>query len=333
MAYQYEKDVVRARVILPFKIQDFQNEIKVLTYDNKIEILFPLNDYSIKNKSKNIPATASTNSVTSTLTKTNNLNEEYFQKLLKEDHEKNNNNNSVNKNDNTFHFAVDGEKEKEKEKDKEKENKNDDSVNIKLSANEKNKIKNDTFNLINNNNNNNSNNNNSNKRFDFSNQNLYIVKFIFFMLLVLGLFYVLVYFFKKTVLGRGKLGFLKDTAIVTVLSNNYIAPKRSLITVKVHNQIFLLSNSEQGIHFLSEINDTTGLIKKSEQYITGTNFDSNVSNAEKDALLNKKVKLKNVDTAMMEDMDIEELDNNINVNSIKTNKDRISFSDQLKKKI
>lgn len=368
MAYQYEKDVVRARVILPFKIQDYQNEIKVLTYDNKIEVLFPLNDYVVKNHPKNTDHSIVKNEVRAEgrpelkneKVINNKFNEEYLRKLLKEDQD-----DLTDKNDN----------------DKNDRNDKNDSINIKLSANEKkastssisgaiatsataatttlststsgNAENAENTNIKKENNttkikaiSNSHTTNIDNNKFDFSNQNLYIIKFIFFMFLVLGLFYVLVYFFKKTVLGKGKLGFLNDTPVVTVLSNNYIAPKRSLITVKVHNQIFLLSNSEQGIHFLAEIKDTTGLIKQGERYVTGSNFDSSIDNAENDSELNDKVKLKNLNlSAITTDADhsmtnkekrqqqIEEDMIVQNIINSKGNKERISFSEQLKKKI
>src|SRR5690606_21008552 len=60
----------------------------------------------------------------------------------------------------------------------------------------------------------------------------------------------------------------------------FVAPKRSIMVVKAHNQIFLVANSESGITFLSEMTDSTGLIKEGEKQVTGTNFDLNLGAAE-----------------------------------------------------
>jgi flagellar biogenesis protein FliO len=145
-----------------------------------------------------------------------------------------------------------------------------------------------------------------------------MIKFIFFTGLVLGIFYGLVYFMKRTVLSKGKLGFLGNANSITVLAQNYIAPKRSLMMVKVHNQVFLLSNCENGINFLSEISDTPGLIKQTVKSITGKNFDTNVGIAEGDEHLEEKVTLK-------EDIHFSK---SLEEPSFKT-----KFAEQLKKKV
>jgi len=108
----------------------------------------------------------------------------------------------------------------------------------------------------------------------------YAVKFTVFLALVLGLFYGAVQLLKKGVFNRGKLGFLNNSQMIQVLSTTFVAPKRSIMVVKAHNQIFLVANSESGITFLSEMTDTTGLIKEGEKLVTGTNFDLNLGAAE-----------------------------------------------------
>lgn len=108
----------------------------------------------------------------------------------------------------------------------------------------------------------------------------YAVKFAVFLAMVLGLFYGVVQLLKKGVFSRGKLGFLNNSQMIQVLSTTYVAPKRSLMVVKAHNQIFLVSNSENGLQFLSEMTDTTGLIKEGEKFVTGSNFDLNLGSAE-----------------------------------------------------
>lgn len=152
----------------------------------------------------------------------------------------------------------------------------------------------------------------------------YAVKFMVFLAMVLGLFYGVVQLLKKGVFNRGKLGFLNNTQMIQVLSTTYIAPKRSLMVVKAHKQIFLVSNSESGIQFLSEMTDTTGLIKEGEKQVTGTNFDLNLGSAEittTDSAFKIKENI-NESTPVPEEKGIAAL----------TAKDIVKFSDELKKK-
>ncbi len=152
----------------------------------------------------------------------------------------------------------------------------------------------------------------------------YAVKFMVFLAMVLGLFYGVVQLLKKGVFNRGKLGFLNNTQMIQVLSTTYIAPKRSLMVVKAHKQIFLVSNSESGIQFLSEMTDTTGLIKEGEKQVTGTNFDLNLGTAEittTDSAFKIKENI-NESTPVPEEKGIAAL----------TAKDIVKFSDELKKK-
>jgi len=152
----------------------------------------------------------------------------------------------------------------------------------------------------------------------------YIVKFSIFLALVLWLFYGVVQLLKKGVFNRGKLGFLNNTQMIQVLSTTYVAPKRSLMIVKAHKQIFLVANSESGIQFLSEMTDTAGLIKEGEKQVTGTNFEINLVSAENTAEA-PELKLKeniNESTPVPETKSITNL----------TAKEIVKFSDELKKK-
>lgn len=152
----------------------------------------------------------------------------------------------------------------------------------------------------------------------------YAAKFSVFLAMVLGLFYGVVQLLKKGVFSRGKLGFLNNSQMIQVLSTTYVAPKRSLMVVKAHNQIFLVSNSENGIQFLSEMTDTTGLIKEGEKIVTGTNFDLNLGAAETTTTENTfKIKEDiNESTPIPEPKGIQAL----------SAKDIVKFSDELKKK-
>lgn len=159
---------------------------------------------------------------------------------------------------------------------------------------------------------------NRNDNFSFAG---YAAKFAGFLALVLGLFYGVVQILKKGVFNRGKLGFLNNSQMIQVLSTTYVSPKRSLMVVKVHNQIFLIANSESGITFLSEMTDTTGLIKEGEKQVTGTNFDENLGTAE---MTEAPIKLKeniNVSTPVPEK----------GIAGMSA-KDIVKFSDELKKK-
>ena len=85
--------------------------------------------------------------------------------------------------------------------------------------------------------------------------------------------------------------------------------------VKVHKQVLLLSNSERGVEFLTEISDLSGIMKEGEKNITGNNFDTNLDKAEIEKNLDQKVSLKDK--------------NNLNTSK----NEKVKFSDQIKNKI
>jgi flagellar biogenesis protein FliO len=154
----------------------------------------------------------------------------------------------------------------------------------------------------------------------------YAAKFTIFLAVVLGLFYGVVQLLKKGVFSRGKLGFLNNTKMIEVLSTTYIAPKRSLMIVKAHKQIFLVANSETGFTFLSEMTDTSGLMKEGEKFVTGSNFDMNLGSAEKTEESEMLIKLKE---NIMESSPVNE---ERGLSKIAIAKDIVKFSDELKKK-
>ncbi|TDJ08890.1 MAG: hypothetical protein E2O68_01225 [Deltaproteobacteria bacterium] len=125
----------------------------------------------------------------------------------------------------------------------------------------------------------------------------YIGKFGAFLLVVLLVFFAVVALFKKGIAKKGKLGFLNNMKPVEVLSTTYIGPKKSLLLVKAHNQILLLGSSETGINFLSEVEDSTELLKKGEVHISGKNFDTTL---EKVDGADKTFKLKEDDESSLE---------------------------------
>jgi flagellar biogenesis protein FliO len=160
----------------------------------------------------------------------------------------------------------------------------------------------------------------------------YVGKFVAFLGVVLLLFWGVVQLMKKGVLGKGKLGFLNSANLVEVLSTTHIAPKRSLMLIKAHKQVFLIGQSESGMQFLSEINDTTGLFKQGEKAVTGTNFDSTLEKMDQDPKTEKRVKFKKMieesDKANANEVALDNL-----VNSIDESEERVTFSDQLKKRV
>ncbi|WP_044557220.1 flagellar biosynthetic protein FliO [Halobacteriovorax marinus] len=107
----------------------------------------------------------------------------------------------------------------------------------------------------------------------------YIGKFVAFLGVVLLLFYGVVAMMKKGVLKKGKLGFLNSTKVIEVINTTYVGPKRSLMLVKAHKQVFLVANTEKGMEFLSEVNDISGLLKDGEKSLSGNNFDSDLGSA------------------------------------------------------
>jgi flagellar biogenesis protein FliO len=170
----------------------------------------------------------------------------------------------------------------------------------------------------------------------------YIGKFVAFLSLMLLGFYGVLTLFKKGVIKKGRLGFLNSTKLVEVLSTTHIAPKRNLMMVKAHKQVFLIATSETGIQLISEIQDVAGLIKTGEAEIAGNNFDTNLYQATK---VEKEFKIKEVNNDYA---DYDSLDDMLNDSSTiipekSTNaakaiekrpvKDQVKLSEQIKSKI
>ncbi len=153
----------------------------------------------------------------------------------------------------------------------------------------------------------------------------YAAKFTIFLALVLGLFYGVVQVLKRGVFNKGKLGFLNNGKMIEVISTTYVAPKKSLMIVKAHKQLFLVANSETGLQFLAEMKDTTGIIKEGEKSITGTNFDLNMLNAE----ANDETSTITLKENIMESTPVRE---ETALSRIAKATDVVKFSEELKKK-
>ena len=115
--------------------------------------------------------------------------------------------------------------------------------------------------------------------------------------------------------------------MIQVLSTTYVSPKRSLMIVKAHKQIFLVANSESGLEFLSEMKDTSGLIKEGEKLVTGSNFDLNFATADSNTNIeDTNIKLKeNI-------LESTPVNDEKGISKLAVAKDIVKFSDELKKK-
>jgi len=149
-------------------------------------------------------------------------------------------------------------------------------------------------------------------------------KFVAFLGLVLLLFYGVITLLKKGFINKGKLGFLNNADQVSVISTTHIAPKKSLMLIKAHNQVFLISNTDQGIHAISEIKDAAGLLKEGEKTISGHNFDTNLGLAQANPTNDKKIKIKE---------DITQSNKVSSLSSYENVEEKVKFSDTLKKKV
>lgn len=153
----------------------------------------------------------------------------------------------------------------------------------------------------------------------------YALKFTVFLAMVLGLFYGVVQILKKGVFNRGKLGFLNNHQMIEVLSTTYVSPKKSLMIVKAHKQLFLVANSENGLQFLSEMKDTSGIIKAGEKAVTGANFDMNLA----DLAANAEAPGFTIKEDIMQSTPVPEEQG---LAKIAKARDIVKFSDELKKK-
>lgn len=153
----------------------------------------------------------------------------------------------------------------------------------------------------------------------------YAVKFTVFLALVLGIFYGIVQLMKKGLFNKGKMGFLNNHQMIEVLSTTYVSPKKCLMVVKAHKQLFLVANSENGLQFLSEMKDTSGIIKEGEKLVTGTNFDTNLESLNSsEAAPSFTLKEDITQSTPVEEKS--------GLASIAKAKDIVKFSDELKKK-
>jgi flagellar biogenesis protein FliO len=169
----------------------------------------------------------------------------------------------------------------------------------------------------------------------------YAMKFVAFMGIILLFFYGAVRLLKRGMGAKSKLSFLGSTKQIEVLNTTYVGPKKSLLMIKAHKQIFLVSNTDAGMQLISEIKDPAGLIKEDVKDLSGTNFDTNLGHATDDSGIAEKVKLKTDQNSESVENNVESLTNFLqhkNGNQSKSTrkskkKESVKFSDQLKEKV
>lgn len=108
----------------------------------------------------------------------------------------------------------------------------------------------------------------------------YLLRIFLVLTFIVGVILLLAKASKKIMIGKNKLGFLNNSKVVEILNTTYIAPKRQLLLVKVHDQVMLIANSEAGMSFISEIKDLSNILKNAEVEVAGSNFDTNMNGRE-----------------------------------------------------
>ncbi len=291
MAYQFDKDLVRVRANLPYDLKGKENKVSVVLGEKSISLYFP--KFDVKTNGQKVASAVKhvEQEAPAHNVKGDAYDESYLSKLLKDKEAK------AAKTANTISQVESGLNNERNKSQTEIV----DQVKTKASA----LAKND---------------------FNFSS---YIFKFIgFFALLVAGL-YGAFNFFKKGMLKKSGLGFFTSAKMVEVLSTTYLGPKRSILVVRAHKQVFLVAQSEKGMDFLTEIKDTAAFIKEGEKEVIGSNFDTNL---EKASSIDKDFKLKEMIQATEKKNEVRP-EYNAAAEVTRTQKDKVSLSKQIKSKV
>jgi flagellar biosynthetic protein FliO len=248
MAYQYNKQLVRVRAMLPYSLKYHSGDVAIKVKKGRVEVTFPRTNATAANSKK----------------EASQYDESYLAGLLKDklDHKRQ----GSDENAALDHPSLNLNRGP--------------AVTAKQSVKMSDEVKVAQFGL---------NKAGSAKSGSQSFLLEYVAKFVVFLVVVLGIFYGVMHLFKKGVLKRGNFSFLDNSKLVTVMNTTYLGPKRSLMLVKVNQQIFLLGSSESGINMISEIDSPSALLKEGEQVLSGSNFDNVYDRAE---ITDKSVKLK-----------------------------------------
>lgn len=111
--------------------------------------------------------------------------------------------------------------------------------------------------------------------------NEYLVRYISIVFLFIGGFWLLLNLFRKGVMKKGKLNFLRNTGQIEQVSSMYISPKRSLHLIKSAGQMFLIGSTDQNISLISEIQSQGLILKEAEKILTGDNFETELESQKK----------------------------------------------------
>jgi flagellar biogenesis protein FliO len=122
-----------------------------------------------------------------------------------------------------------------------------------------------------------------------------LLKFSGILGIVILLFLVCIKFFKVVVQKKGKMNFFKNPNIIQVIEQNHIGPKKSIMLLKVHDQLILVSNTDSGVHFISEVSDPEQALNIAIKNADNQNFDHKVeNNIVSEQNLESKIKLKDL---------------------------------------
>lgn len=250
-AYQFDSETVRIRAVLPYSVENKTEQVSLTIKDNSIELFFPKKTLAAKPKPvKRVVRKAKPKRVNRAVAKKAEKNLEYDEKYLD--------------------YLLDQKKANKAEEMKKEIAKVEKEVLSDLGGEIKDEVTTEAAAPL-----------FDSKGGDKVNKKQfsvmsYIAKYIAFLGVILLGIYGIVRLMKKGVIKKGKLGFLNNTDIITVLSTTYIAPKKSLMLVKVHDRVLLLGNSDAGLSFLTEVEDSTGLMKDGERKVSGANFDTTI---------------------------------------------------------
>lgn len=301
MAYQFDKQTTRVRAIMPHEIKVSPDDIRMvlgkkrivfnIPKDRALSAASPQGRYPAIDRTEKEKVVAQNQVKKESQKEASSYDESYLTKLLKEKDEELEKSLAIGKGNDVLKEGLDTEKPSVKE----------DQVKSVLAAPEKSE----------------SGSAKGSSNFSFM---TYIGKYVAFLALVVLLFYGVMSLMRKGVLKKGKLGFLNSTKVVEVLNTTYIGPKRSLLLVKAHDQVFLVGSSEKGINLIHEVKDVAGLLKEGEKEIAGDNFDLNLGNAgSSDKEFNLKEDIRKAAT------------NSKSANEL--TKDTVKLSDQIKSKV
>lgn len=299
MAYQFKKDVVRIRAMLPYSLEGKEDQVSLTVRDGQVELGLPQAAAKTTAKAPAKKTDQDQNAAKSQAkADPSDYDESYLQQLIE----------SKSSEEADSEIMADFDQEEVQEVAETDKQKDQDEVSVAMSAQEKGESS-------------------SAKAFSIGG---YIGKFVAFLALVLLIFYGLVGLMKRGVFKKSKLGFLNSTKMVEVLNTTYLGPKRSLMMVKAHNQVFLVGSSEAGLNLISEVQDVAGLLKEGEKKLAGTNFDTALGKADETS---KEFKLKEVEAQSAEANNSAHSSLSELLTEKEPPKDSVKFSEQIKDKV